>query len=1561
MKQSIRKSIFFGLILVGLFLMNQAQAQCNCTGCTQTINTSSSANITANSGDVICIGANAVISGTVTVNQGGKVCNAGTITGDITLGYMSDMCNDGKIDVLNLNVGTHAHFTSWGTVIVGNNVFPEKSGLILSYGCIHFKKGFTAPVTASAVYTTFLGPTFIDGDVNIGGNVQIIVSNYLEVKGKIIVGSAGSLTINAGSCVKAASIDLSSNGFINGPGPGYGQLVVSGSTTSSGNGAYRGKLDVCLSYAPGTKPNAVAWDASVTYCINNNVCTAQPCETPACTLPTVAVATGSKKFNCVTGAITIAGTTSSGGTSQTWTSTGAGTFDNNGNLNPVYTPNTSDLNQSSIKLYITVTNACGSVKDSVILNFPPQITATPTDPICAGNTGSITSTATKGTGPYTYSWSSGQTTANITGLPGTYTVAVTDANGCTKTTTATINTATTPGASVATAAPKKLNCVTGAITISGTIASNNTSQTWTSTGTGTFSNNGILNPTFTPSAADLLKSSVTLYINVTGTCGTAKDSVILNFPPKITATATDPTCSVPGSVSSSATNGTTPYTYSWNSGQTTANISGVAPGTYSVTVTDKNGCTYSSSATVNSSITAAPTVATTTKKVNCVTGAVTISGTTSSNSTSQTWSSTGTGTFSNNGILNPTFTPSTADLLKSSVTLYINVTGTCGTAKDSVVLNFPPKITATATDPTCSTPGSVSSSATNGTTPYTYSWNSGQTTATISGVAPGTYSVTVTDKNGCTYSSNATVNSSTTAAPTVATTTKKVNCVTGAVTITGTTSSNTTSQGWTTSGSGTFNNNSTLNPIYTPSPSDLLKTSITLYITVTGACGTAKDSVVLNFPPKITATATDPTCSTPGSVSSSATNGTAPYTYSWSGGQTTANIFGVPPGTFTVTLTDKNGCTSTSTATVNATTTAAPTVATTTKKVNCVTGAVTISGTTSSNNTSQVWTSTGTGTFSNNGVLNPTFTPSAADLLKPSLTLYINVTGTCGTAKDSVVLNFPPKIIATATDPTCSAPGSVSSSATNGTSPYTYLWNSGQTTATISGVAPGTYSVTVTDKNGCTYSSSATVNSSTTAAPTVATTTKKVNCVTGAVTISGTTSSNNTSQIWTSNGGGTFSNNGAMNPTYTPSASDLLKTSVTLYISVSGTCGTAKDSVVLNFPPKITAAATDPTCSTPGSVSSSASNGTAPYTYLWSSGQTTASISGVAPGSYTVSVTDKNGCISTSSATINSTTTAAPTVSTLTKKVNCVTGAITITGTSASYNNTQTWTSTGSGTFNNTGILNPVYTPSVSDLQKSSVTLYINVTGTCGTAKDSVVLRFPFQLGTSVTGPDCFIDGTVNTTVTGGTGPYVYSWSNGQTTSSISGLTMPGIYTVTVTDANNCSKTSTATVKASVRHPVIRQSHDTLYVDPAPASGYYFQWFLNGAQIPTGIKSYYVFTQSGSYSVNISDGSETGCSGTSDPLPVYTTGLLATSQKIFKVNVIPNPNNGQFSLYIDTDKKATVTIELYDMIGKQIYKAEKMVNGTDKIDLNISEYPKGIYLLNVRDSQHSSAIRVISQ
>ncbi|MBK8471430.1 MAG: SprB repeat-containing protein [Sphingobacteriales bacterium] len=250
-------------------------------------------------------------------------------------------------------------------------------------------------------------------------------------------------------------------------------------------------------------------------------------------------------------------------------------------------------------------------------------------------------------------------------------------------------------------------------------------------------------------------------------------------------------------------------------------------------------------------------------------------------------------------------------------------------------------------------------------------------------------------------------------------------------------------------------------------------------------------------------------------------------------------------------------------------------------------------------------------------------TASISSLTAGTYSVTITETPTC-TAVASYTVTEP----SAALDATCSktdvttnggADGTASVSASGGTSPYTYLWNTGATTQSISGLVAGTYSVTVTDANGCTDECTTTVQEPGCNLTALGKRYKRTlrGGADGTASASATGNLGAVTYLW-SNGATTQNVNSLTAGTY----------SVT--ITETPTC-TAVASYTVTEP----SAALDATCSktdvttnggADGTASVSASGGTSPYTYLWNTGATTQSISGLVAGTYSVTVTDANGC-----------------------------------------------------------------------------------------------------------------------------------------------------------------------------------------------------------------------------------------------------------------------------------------------------------------------------------------------
>jgi len=248
--------------------------------------------------------------------------------------------------------------------------------------------------------------------------------------------------------------------------------------------------------------------------------------------------------------------------------------------------------------------------------------------------------------------------------------------------------------------------------------------------------------------------------------------------------------------------------------------------------------------------------------------------------------------------------------------------------------------------------------------------------------------------------------------------------------------------------------------------------------------------------------------------------------------------------------------------------------------------------------------------------------------------------------------------------------------------------------------------------------------------------------------------------------------------------------------------------------------------SSDGTISLTTSAVGAPYTYLWSNGDTSQNLVGLSPGTYSVVVTDVNGC----TAEEDSVTISGPPVWTLdlnNKDVSCFEESdgsidLTVSGGTAPY--TYLW-SNGDTTEDISGLTADTYEVTVA--QSDSCVLI-----------DSMVMTEPEQLITNIISQDesggGASDGSVDLTVTGGTPPYSFFWSNSETTEDISGLPS-GTYTVTILDSNSCTASDTALIlTTSIKSLQSKNSELTIF--PNPTDGQFTIRFTDGLRSPIKIK-----------------------------------------------------------------------------------------------------------------------------
>jgi hypothetical protein len=345
--------------------------------------------------------------------------------------------------------------------------------------------------------------------------------------------------------------------------------------------------------------------------------------------------------------------------------------------------------------------------------------------------GSAIATVSGGTGPYSYSWSIGQTTATASNLPAnTYTVTVVDiTTGCTG--TATVSVPNEPTVTLTATLVTNATCALGG-SATANVAGGTPPYTykWDNLQTGQTATNLIAG-----------QHSVTV-MDALGCIATAAVTIGQTQGPSVTAQAlTSATCLTGGSATVTATGGSGGYLYIWNTGATTKTITNAPAGTYHVTVTDAGGC--SAAATVSITQTGFP---------SAVIASSTNTGCSVNTGSATAGASLGTPPFTykwSNNAVGQTVTGLGPGVYTVTVT---DAAGCTATTQVSIASSLPPNVVISASsNAKCDQPGSATVNASNGTGPYHYLWSDAEITATaVNFVNAGTYTVTVTDALGCT-------------------------------------------------------------------------------------------------------------------------------------------------------------------------------------------------------------------------------------------------------------------------------------------------------------------------------------------------------------------------------------------------------------------------------------------------------------------------------------------------------------------------------------------------------------------------------------------------------------------------------------------------------------------------------------------------------------------------------------------------------------------------------------------------------------------------------------------
>ncbi|WP_367118043.1 beta strand repeat-containing protein, partial [uncultured Chryseobacterium sp.] len=521
-----------------------------------------------------------------------------------------------------------------------------------------------------------------------------------------------------------------------------------------------------------------------------------------------------------------------------------------------------------------------------------------------------------------------------------------------------------------------------------------------------------------------------------------------------TGSKTDIACN--GGSNGSATvvpsGGVAPYSYSWApSGGTAATATGLSAGTYTVTVTDNSGCQTTRTFTINqpASAVSGTTVVTNVACNGASNGAINLTPAGGTAPYTFNWGG-GVTTEDRTGLAAGTYTVIITDANGCTASVNEVVTQPASAVSGTTVV----------TNVACNgaSNGAINLTPAGGTAPYTFNWGGGVTTEDRTGLAAGTYTVIITDANGCTATVNAAVTqpASAVSGTTVVTNVACNGASNGAINLTPAGGTAPYTFNW---GGG----------VTTEDRTGLAAGTYTVIITDANGCTATINAVVTQPASAVSGTTvvTNVACNgaSNGAINLTPAGGTAPYTFNWGGGVTTEDRTGLAAGTYTVIITDANGCT----ATVNAVVTQpASAVSGTTVVTN-----VACNG--ASNGAINLTPAGGTAPYTFNWGGGVT-TEDRTGLAAGTYTVIITDANGC-TATVNAVVTQPASAVSGTTVVTNVACNGASNGAINltpagGTAPYTFNWGGGVTTEDRTGLAAGTYTVVITDANGCT----ATVN-----------------------------------------------------------------------------------------------------------------------------------------------------------------------------------------------------------------------------------------------------------------------------------------------------------------------------------------------------------------------------------------------------------------------------------------------------------------------------------------------------
>ncbi|MCB0571806.1 MAG: T9SS type A sorting domain-containing protein [Phaeodactylibacter sp.] len=1190
------------------------------------------------------------------------------------------------------------------------------------------------------------------------------------------------------------------------------------------------------------------------------------------------------------------------------------------------------------KYYVTVTNNQGcSSYDSVSVTTTVTIDSLRrfvTDvSTCDGDDGSILLVPLDGEGPFTYAWQgsggiSGDTsgvtdTLLIANLPqGAYRVTVTDSSpeGCSIFLRSVIING--PGAVVQGINIQPVSC-TGAANgqICLNIFGGSPQLQWSNSGS-------------TPCISGLAGGSYS--VTLTDQCETIIPDIIVPEPEALglAANLVPPTCSNTsnGRIELSVFGGAPPYSYHWSNNGAVKNAVNLAGGTYSVTITDANSCTYTQS--FNLPAPSAVSISLLAQSdVSCFglhDGALQVEGQGGTAPYQYTW---------NTGSIAPLV------VNLGQGTYHVTVTDFNGCPQQGTYsIGTPTPLELTLGDvyePECvgDKNGQIEVLASGGTPPYQFSWNYPGTDSILSNLPVGTYVAYLTDANNCPPDSLVTVLSAISVLE-LAVNVNAPQCVgleNGSITLVpGAGAQPPFSYEWNTGHT-------------TPMLPNIGVGEYSVRIIDGQDC--QFDTTIQVVAPQVftvNLNVVNPSCHNGADgliVPTIVQSGVPPISFDWCNGSTLPSLIGISDGLYCVAISDNVGC---SLAIDSIRIESPPALELGIESI----GAILCHG--DSTGFIEVDLRGGIPPYGFEWVGMDLFTEDIYNIPAGSYRLLAQDANSCP-IDTTFVLAQPPMLsvdVGIEAEDICEG-GTVEQlfgEVAGGTPPYSLLWSSGDTFSTISNPVPGDYVLTVTDDNRCTeVSNSVKVPEFASAFQLDTFFVSNISCYGAAngcatVMVSGGTHR----YTYHFSDGYILSNVSADSITRCGMGPGNYKVTI---LDLNTGCSIVSPFHLITQPQQLlfkrdSIESADCYNGADGAIYTTASGGTPPYYFTWFNSQSelvgsTADLIGVTGGFYTGYATDSHGCTATVTGTVPSSSTQIRDTLVQVHAVRCKGGSsgavnLSILGGTPAY--TYAWS-------------NGAVSPNLSGVPAGAYELTVTDNYGCTVAFGPFVVPEPattIELVAALDTVSCFgqADGAITVEVSGGNAPYRYEWAyQGQIipipdTNHLDGLAA-GLYTLSLRDSNNCLKIYNFEIPQP--SPILIDISLTPPSPPGPG--------LATASVSGGIPGYTLLWNTGDTTATIvvEEGSAyfltaTDASGCQATAEIYVTSTFETAL-VQSARLYPNPASHRLWLELQLSEPLDIELSVASLLGQPLIRQQYTRLQSERLEIDIETLPAGVYWL----------------